>query len=582
MANAPSYNTTNFNKSTVTVATSFTGGVNQSVLPTDILDTQSPDMKNIWYKDGMLRTRPGIITKSGVVNNSKRAINTALINKVKALTDFYIPTIYTNCNSRGAGNYNEDYNIMTPHVKVLYTPAQGDKTFKFPDDKIDHAEIKVHYRCPLYTQYEDYTIPASNNETSKHQFTNDQGNIYTITIDYSQGLITWANVEPWGDDWTGFTDSALYNVINELEFEYAKTVYPTNPITSCTLSQWFGGSLSGLGNGDCLMLSGNPLEPNKYWWSAMDDISYWPAHNWNSCGDNTEPIVALAKQSNLLIAFATSGINKKVYEIQYNSEQPNSTSVPYEPFPRSLISEKNGCDCPDTIELIDNCLTWLNSEGDICRLVDMSNRDENAIVVISQNIRPAIKSLSKPQLQAATACDTGRYYIVFAGQQAFAWDYDAITFINYSSTEKAQNRLAWYLWTTPFVITDAFYDGYIELSGGTFGMSEDTGADLGSPFTAYVYTKNFDFKAITYWKSIYQQCFKVLSDSGYLVLQIKDDYGTIDISQSFSISAKPQLIQLYQTSMTQLYQAYISRPAGSTARFAISEFVSMAQIAAKV
>jgi len=630
----PAFNSTDFNNSVKEAATTFTGGINQDVLPTDVLDTQSPDMLNMWYKDGMLRTRPGIVLKTDVTNKSKATINSDLISKVLDIDTPYVPTIYTNCNNRGGGNANEDRNIITPWVKVNYSPSSGNKSFKLPDTRIDYDYIYITYRCPLYTVDEKYVIPPSGSTAGKFKYQSPNPSTtvyYQVNANYTAGTLTWhqLNSNTWddyNDKWVGFTDDADFNVINNLTVKYSKTLYHgstdigayvpgraylvgayalykstvykctvdntdetftlshweesyiVNPIINCTIAQYYGGSLSGLGNGDCLMVTGNPNEPNKYWWSGTDDISYWPVNNFNTCGDDTDPITAFAKQSSNLIAFTAN----KTYKITYNATQPTSSSTPYEPFPRSLLHNTIGCDCPDTIELVDNCLTWLNSDGNIYRLVTISNTSETAIVAINQNIRLAVKKLSTSQLQAATSCDTGRYYIIFAEKSAFAWDYDAISFINYTSTEKSQSRLAWYLWSMPAVYTDAFYDGNIELNGGDYGMDEALGSDLGSTFNAYVYTKSFDFSAVTYYKSVYQQCFKVLSDDGTLTLNVIDDYGTVDLSQTFSVSTKPQIVQSYQTSMTQLYQAYISRPSGSTAKFAINEFVAIAQIAAKI
>ena len=38
----------------------MSGGVNYSVLPTLIDDNQLSDVKNLWFRDGVLKTRPGI------------------------------------------------------------------------------------------------------------------------------------------------------------------------------------------------------------------------------------------------------------------------------------------------------------------------------------------------------------------------------------------------------------------------------------------------------------------------------------------------------------------------------------------
>lgn len=587
----PQFNSTTFDKSVKTIATDFSGGVNFNDIPSQIADNQSPNMLNMWYKNGACRTRPGLIGAS-VQDKSKKTINQNLLNTIKAQTDFYVPTIFTNCNHLGGGNQNEDRNIMTPKVIMSFSPAAGDKTFKLADTNIDNTEIDISYQAPMYTKVENYTISAGSSST---QFTNDQGNTYSISIDRTQGLITWAyvsgnlttkdskgNTIPMTPDtWPGFSDDSTYNVIDNLVFTYEKTIYTTNPILQCTLAQWFGGSLSGLGNGDCLMVTGNPAEPNKFWWSAMDDLTYWPANNFNSCGDSTDVITAFGKQSNSLFAFTAD----TVYRISYNATQPSSTTIPYEPFPRSQLSDKIGCDCPDTIELVDNCLTWLHSNGKVYRMVAIENTDENAIIPISKNIELKIALNETAQLQNATACDTGEYYIIFAGLNAYAWDYDLVSFINYSSSQKSQDRLAWFWWDTPSMQFNAFSDnGKIYTWGGDYVYDDNSVYDLGNIINSYIFTKDFDFGDPAYLKSVYSQWFTVMADDGILSLEVQDDFGPLALPQNVSgISTVSKTISFNQlSSMTQHYQGYVGRPTNSPGKFAVIEFAAAAQIGSRV
>lgn len=611
---------TSYSKKLKTCVAILDGGINLSKLPSDIEDNQSPDMLNMWYRDGMLRTRPGLkrvdegdecydlelddLHNLGVQHKLVAQIYHEFIDDERKI---YIPTIFTNCNSRGAGNQYEDRNLLTPRVKMAFSPAGGDKTFKLADEDIDDADIKIHYSCPTTTFDDDYVIPKGSNYV---EFTDPLGDTYRVTVDKTQGLITWAYVKgtkPYTPDkWPGFMDDATYNVMNNLVFEYAKTLDSTFVLENCTLAQWFGGSLSGLGNGSCLVVSGNHSEPNKYWWSAPDNIYYWPANNFNSCGDSSEAITALAKQGSYLVAFTKN----KIYKIAYNSQIPANTTVPYEEFPRSLLHPTIGCDCPDTIQLVDNCLTWLNSDGHIYRLVNTSNRDENAVVSVSKNIEKKLKEFKKEDLQAASACDDGRCYYLSIGDTMLVWDYDLASFINYSDSDKAQDRLVWYIWKFykehqwPFYYNGKMYivnrytyhagDVYREFYepltfDDDFTVDEeydtvdvDTGhilPDIHS-FDAYVKTKAFDFNLPSYYKQVYGEWFDIAADNNaQLKLQMIDDAGIADIGEISAQESENIVTYSYSQPSTLTRRVQLMVEKENDCRFGVDKIILNATIA---
>lgn len=577
----------------------FNGGVNCYGLPTEINANQCSDSLNMWYRKQLVRTRPGMVATS-VADSSKNATNTALLNKVRVVTNFYVPTIYTNCNSRGGGNQNEDRNILTPKVKMEFSPGGGDKSFKLADKGIDNADVVISYQAPSESAPTSYTIndadtSADSSGRRVYTFTNAGGNTYTITLDRVQGLILWnyisggltttdkdGKVIPMTTaNWTGFTDDATYNVENNLIITYSKTIpaYAANPITLCTLAQYFGGSLSGLGNGDCLIVSGNSLEPNKFWWSAMDDITYWPANNFNSCGDTTDSITAMAKQLNELIIFK----KKSVYAVTYNATQPTSTTVPYEPFPQRLLHSGLGCDCPDTVELVQNYLTWLNSDGTVYRIVSTANKDQNCIVPLSQNISPLLKAIPTYTMQVATACHSDSYYIVFCGTQAFAWDYGDAPFVNSADSNTAQLRLSWYPWTFPTPITNAFcVDDVISLNAGVFTLIESVGVDYGVVwFNAYVVSKDYDFSIPFEYKQVIDEWFTLSGDEGMsLTVEIKDDLGAIDYVETLAGASTTTITFKLnvQSQWTKHFQVAVRRVSSDYNKFGIDKVVLTADL----
>lgn len=602
---------------TKAAAAAFSGGLNVYNLPTEVSDGQAADMLNLWYKNGMVRLRPGLLQGGGTNDSSKPAKNAALIAKVAALqpayyaasvTDHsayaYIPAIFTDCNERGGGDDGEGRNVLTPWVRQVFSPASAAYTnpyqqFKLTDTQLDSQPVYIDYQSPVYTYVEHYAIspsaqdPYTGNKLPYVTFMNPtSGSTYLVICDYTQGLIRWYRLNSSNaidTAWTGFTDDATYNVMNNLTFTYAKTVkdgagnaaYSQSTVTSCTMAQYFGGSLSGLGNGTRLVAAGNPAEPNKYRWSAVDDITYWPVDNFNSVGNSGDPVTAMAKANKELVLFKASSI----YAVTYNSAQPTNATVVYEPFPQRQLHPFIGCDCPDTVELIQNCLVWLNSDGHVYRLVSYSSADELNVVPLTQNIEPLLKAYASTLLQGATSCDTGSYYIVFIGGEAWAWDYSDTPFSTAKNLNAAQQALAWYHWQFPTVtapIARAYFTGgYIWFDAGLYYLSENQGTDGGTWFNAYAVSKDIDFGVPVEYKQVNHEWFTVTADDGTTaVFGMKDDAGEMDYQFLITgASANTLTAEYNQTSeMTRHFQAAIRRLAGDTGRFGVSRVVMEATL----
>lgn len=573
---------------TQTAQADFSGGLNAHDLPTEIADTQACDLLNLWYKDGLTRTRPGLAASGGHADGSKPALAAALLARVAAVEAPYIPTLLQNCDSRGGGELYEDRNLLTPWVRQQFSPASGDKQFKLADTLLDAQDVVIDYQAPVYTYAEHYVIPhASADPATGLPYVTFQnptsGMHYKVTCDYTQGLIQWFRLDGSGnadETWPGFTDDAAYNVSNNLTVTYAKTARAQNPLAACTMAQWFGGSLSGLGNGSCLLAAGNPGEPNTFRWSAANDLTYWPENNFNSCGDASDPFTAMAKAPGGLILFKANS----TYGVAYNASQPTSTTVPYEPFPQRLLHPSIGCDCPDTVELIGNGLTWLHSDGHIYRLVSYSNADEGNIVPLSRNIEPLLAQYGAAQLRAATACDTGGYYLLFTGGDAWAWDYGDAPYAARETQNDAQFALAWFRWQFASLgaASRAFFaDGVVYLNGGVWMLDEARGDDNGLWFNACAVSRDTDFGEPTVCKEVLREWFTVTADEGTtLIFEMRDDAGALDCAESVTGASGTTLTVAYNqvSAVTRHFQAAVRRVAGDTGRFGVSRIAMKAAL----
>lgn len=235
------------------------------------------------------------------------------------------------------------------------------------------------------------------------------------------------------------------------EQEYWDNQNRTELVTRNPLKIWYGGTNSGYAGGTRLFVAGHPEFKNVLRWSGVNDSSYFLENNFAYIGRDDELITALNKQDGYLVVFKEHELY--ALEYTYTTDEKNNALV-Y--FPVTPISPYIGCDCPDTIQLIANRLTWLTSEGKVYTLYSESNYSERNVREISKHIENVLKTHSKEELQAAKSADYDNNYIIFVGNTAYIWNYDTNPFYNYTSSEQAQKRLAWFSWTFPYPIENAY------------------------------------------------------------------------------------------------------------------------------
>ena len=229
-------------------------------------------------------------------------------------------------------------------------------------------------------------------------------------------------------------------------------------VSTATIHTWFGGAKSGLEGGTRLFIAGFDGTPNRIRYSDLNNPTYFPENNFFDVGDTGERITALAKQDTFLAVFKEHSIY--AIEYAYNTSDTGEITV-Y--FPSTPISPGTGCDCPNSIQLINDKLTWLTSEGIVYTLVSANQWSERTVREISGHIKPMLRSSYSVDNAVVNANAYGNYlknamtadydgqYLIFCSNSVFVWDYDAQSLYNYSSTEKAQDRLVWLKWTMPFI-----------------------------------------------------------------------------------------------------------------------------------
>ncbi|MDR3552397.1 MAG: hypothetical protein P4L75_04660, partial [Clostridia bacterium] len=373
----------------------------------------------------------------------------------------YVPMIFSGCAPAGGGSADEARNYLTPQVCQQFTTDGTATLYRLADSTLDDAQVTVQYDSVTRGTL---TFSFFSGETA------DTVSGITATLSRSAGTVSFS---------AALVDAASYKLKNNLSASYSKTLHPASPISGCTLGAWLG-SLRGDG-GSRLFLSGNPSEPGEVYYSAAGNAAYFPDDCRIALGDPSDPVTAFGWFYDALIAFKQSSI----YSIGYLSGGSAAAA--------SLAHAGRGCDMPGSVRLVDNLLLFANTTGGVYALCHTQVRDERDVVSISRNIAPALSALGKDALSRASALNFGGYYMLFAGDRVFLWDYARTPLTGAKETD----ALAWYIWRLPQTISGSIlfqcellaYDD----SGNIFKFDAQSAVDSGGWFDAWFYTGLNDF-----------------------------------------------------------------------------------------
>lgn len=283
------------------------------------------------------------------------------------------------------------------------------------------------------------------------------------------------------------------------------------------LKTTFGGTNSGYNSGTRLFVAGNPEHKNVLRWSAVNDFSYFLENNFAYIGRDDEEITALGKQDGYLVVFK----ERELYVLEYTyTTDANNELIVY--FPVKPISPYIGCDCPHTVQLIANRLTWLTSDGKVYTLYSENSYSERNVREISKHIENELKKHTKEELKAAKSADYNGNYMLFIGKTVYIWNYDTNPLYNYTSSEKAQQNLCWFKWDFPYPIDYAcVFNGELHVicndgtdyQGYVLDYGEDADDTVGAgdtiPITSKYKSKLWDFGSPFTFKRINRALFEV-------------------------------------------------------------------------
>lgn len=269
---------------------------------------------------------------------------------------------------------------------------------------------------------------------------------------------------------------------------------------------WFGGERSGQNGGTRLFVCGDAEHPNRMYWSDVSQPLYFPESNYAYIGDAGQALTAFGRQGDALIVFK----EHEMYAVQYaagdriTAEDVQSGAVTdvaaqAAVFPIAPLHPSVGCDCPDTVRLVNNRLVWADSRGYIYALPTVSQYNERVVREIGENVRPLLQGVAGAVLKAAFSCEYGGCYLLFCGGTVLVLDAErgAFSAMRTSSDEDTlQSAQCWSRWTLGAqpVAAAGDRDGLRIVMGGavwSFGAETDSGVPIKARFS----TKLFDLGA---------------------------------------------------------------------------------------
>ena len=500
------------------------GGVNYQDLPYRLNDDESPKMLNMWVANMTLSKRPGQTWESTELPSNTLAIYKNLYK------DNFILHAGTKLYKKAPGIENEFVEIMSGLTAAggAFYKFNGKLLYKNGHEFIEYdgttaklvppkAPLVFINRTPDGTegdQNDDYNLygPGFTNKfngdgVATEYFLTDQDldeTPFIVTVGGTE--ITTGYTEDYVNGKAVFTSETKPGEgQNNVEITAYKTVEENiDKIIGCIYMIAYGGE-----NNSRLFVAGNGTE--TYYYSDALDYTYFPEQNYNIAGSDSSEITGFGEQYNILTVFN----EETTYGVNYSFVNGKVS------FPQVTINPDIGCDCPGTIQLVNNRLVWLHSKKGPQILVSTAIEDERNIVAIGRNINGNYDRkglLDEENIKAAVSTDyQGKYWIALNGK-VYMWDYMISPFKYTGNLEKDARKLSWY----PF--NNIYPVGFAEADNELYYAKEDRLVKLYNEFydfdegiPAAYRMPLLDFGIVNYLKDILKAWVTTRADTNTII-----------------------------------------------------------------
>jgi hypothetical protein len=413
-------------------------GINQNVTPTQIHDSESPDMLNrvldikeatdtrFGYArifptslgagqiNGMFQFKKqdgtklffihwgtGLYTQSGsaqpvsiytglanakskyftfanycYIFDSVNFLRTDGVTTVDVSSVAYVPTLTLGRAPTGGGTPNENFNLIGKGFKDSFTAPSGTPTaYQLSVSGLDATAVTAIVNGVAKVETTDFTV----NRTT--------------------GIVTFA---------VGPATGTANNVIITA---YITLTSYANRIKQCTGFEIYGGT-----NDTRVFGFGNASFPNRLPRCGLNDPTYWPELAYNLIGSDAGIIKGMKKQySSAIIVKEPTPNDITAWKMNYNID--SNGVVTFQTVP---LNSRFACVAADTLHLIENNPVFLSPNGAV-RIEGTQVSDQRDIVRISDDINKSL--LTEANLQNAIAVDYDKKYIIGVNNRCYIMDY---------------------------------------------------------------------------------------------------------------------------------------------------------------
>jgi len=430
----------------------LTGGLNLWELDYRLDANQSPNMKNLWWQDGVLQCRDG---QTYISDNTALGVGyTCYGSLFWGHAFFHIGgrlyygdptggelTLAQLCDgvpeNRGTffryfdwlfyknkgGFYRIAYDseaetpfsvenvadlAYTPVILMNASPTYGSGDTYQPENRLSPKKT-VWYNAEQDVTV--YHLPVKDiDSVDKVVVAGEETTAYTV--DKAAGTVTFTTAPP-------VTTPATNNTV-EITFSKANTD-AFNSIMDCEYATVAGGDTS-----ITILLAGCDAQPNAVFWNDRDNLSmnagYWPMTYYNLVGDTEDPVTGFGRQYSDLIVLKEHSVGK----LDFGVETENLNGRYGISYTYVNINSKVGCDLPWSIQLIENNLVFCNTYQGVHMIRSSSAAYENNVECISRNVNGKDTVGLLYDLQqggVATSFDDDDRYWLCANGHVYLWDY---------------------------------------------------------------------------------------------------------------------------------------------------------------
>ena len=422
------------------------GGLNTWELDYRLKENESPEMVNLWWKDGALCSRDGQVYASGqqlgtgwsayeslyydhaffhigsklyhadLTDTDVQEDELVLVELAEGIPEnrgtwfrYGDKLFYKNRGGYYAISYDGStfscfsVEAYSPVILINAEPTTGAGDEYQGENRLN-GQKTVWYSTVAGVK--TYKLPVQNIDSVDKVIVDDAVLTEGYSVDLAAGTVTF-DTEP------THHEPVRVNTVRITFTKANPDAY--NSIMDCDCAAVYGGDQN-----VCVVLGGCRAQPNAYFWCgnhAVMDPGYFPFEQYNLAGDAQDAITGFGKQQNMLVIFKERSIGRAQLSTQEMAGGRVLLSMDY-----TAINAGIGCDLPGSIQLIENNLVFANTRNGVCIVRDSSAAYENNITPISRKVDNELLGLLQ---KADTVCshDDGERYWIAARGDVYCWDY---------------------------------------------------------------------------------------------------------------------------------------------------------------